>query len=650
MKFNLVSLKLSLRRADEQIEFAKLSYFWGQMGAGKSSIARLVDYCLGGTIQLSPALQAEFVSATLILELERATVTIERARDASDVFASWDGDQGPYSVVIPSRVADGEVIPETGVETLSDLVFWLSNINPPRVRKSKAKSDSKIVRLSLRDLLWYCYLDQDHIDSSFFHLEESAEFYMRLKSRDVIRYVIGYHDERVADLEAELDQLRANRTARVASIDSLSKVLAEVGMESEAQVAEREASLRASIIKVDAELTALRTGSREAQTTHATDELKKLARGLGVAIAKLDLDAEELRTMRDRHVRHRNEIEMLGLKFRRSAEAREILGDVAFIACPRCSQNLPSRPTRCCEVCGQDDLVDLADPAEVAALEVDITSRRAELNDAIAAIDKSLTEIRARRASLLKPKNKAEADINRALAEQDSAFLSMSLLKERERAALEAELTSIAWLLRLPLLLQQQREALAQIVALEQAKREALRNARNKAEADRTSLDRFAGYFLDCLVRSGVPGIQRNDRVELEPPSFYPAILSADPGDLTVSTFTSLSSGGKKTLYKCCFAIALHRIAAQLHAPLPELLVIDSPMKNISERENRAQFEGFYRMLYQLNAAELRETQFVLIDKEFLAPPGELAAGVTNRHMQPDSDEHQPLIRYYRGK
>ena len=650
MKFNLVSLKLSLRRADEQIEFSKLSYFWGQMGAGKSSIARLVDYCLGGTIQLSPALQAEFVSATLTLKLERAAVSIERARDAADVFVSWEDDRGPYSVVIPARVAAGEVIPETGVETLSDLVFWLSEINPPRVRKSKAKADSKIVRLSLRDLLWYCYLDQDHIDSSFFYLEESAEYYMRLKSRDVIRYVIGYHDERVADLEAELDQLRANRTARVASIDALSKALAEVGIESEAQVAEREAGLRAAIIKVDAELAGLRTGRREAQTTHATDELTKLARGLGVDIAKIDLDADELRAMRERHVRHRNEIDMLSLKFRRSAEAREILGDVTFNACPRCSQTLPTRQAECCDVCGQEDLVDLADPAEIAALDADIASRRAELKDAIAAIDRNLARMRGRRSSLLQAKDKAEADINRSMAEQDSAFLSMSLLKERERAALEAELASIAWLLRLPLLLQQQREALAQIVALEQAKSEALKEARTKAEADRTSLNRFAGYFLDCLVLSGVPGIQRNDHVELNPPDFYPAILSADPKDLTRSTFTSLSSGGKKTLFKCCFAIALHRIAAQLHAPLPELLIIDSPMKNISERENKAQFEGFYRMLYRLNAGELRGTQFVLIDKEFFAPSADLAAGVMNRHMQPDSDEHQPLIRYYRGK
>ena len=73
-------------------------------------------------------------------------------------------------------------------------------------------------------------------------------------------------------------------------------------------------------------------------------------------------------------------------------------------------------------------------------------------------------------------------------------------------------------------------------------------------------------------------------------------------------------------------------------------------MKNISERENKAQFEGFYRMLYQLNAGELRQTQFVLIDKEFFAPPDDFATGVRNRRMQPDSDECPPLIRYYRGK
>lgn len=111
-----------------------------------------------------------------------------------------------------------------------------------------------------------------------------------------------------------------------------------------------------------------------------------------------------------------------------------------------------------------------------------------------------------------------------------------------------------------------------------------------------------------------------------------------------------MSSGGKKALFKCCFAIAVHRGAAKLEAPLPELLIIDSAMKNISERENRNQFEGFYRMLYALKAGELASTQMILIDKEFLPPEPSQPVEVTDRHMQPDSDEHERLIRYYRGK
>ena len=48
MKFRLDSLSIRLKRETEVIPFAELSYFYGQMGSGKTSIARLVDYCLGG--------------------------------------------------------------------------------------------------------------------------------------------------------------------------------------------------------------------------------------------------------------------------------------------------------------------------------------------------------------------------------------------------------------------------------------------------------------------------------------------------------------------------------------------------------------------------------------------------------------------------
>ncbi len=203
MKFHINSLVLTLRREVVTIAFDEVNYFWGQMGAGKTSIARLIDYCLAGDIELSPAMQSEFVSVTLSLTLEKATLQIERPRDSDRVILQWDEGEEVHQASIPARAADGEAVPGTGVENLSDMIFWLSGVTPPRVRTSKTKQESDLRRLSIRDLLWYCYLDQDSMDSSFFHLEKEGNTFKQLKSRDVIRYVIGFHDEHVAEIEAQ---------------------------------------------------------------------------------------------------------------------------------------------------------------------------------------------------------------------------------------------------------------------------------------------------------------------------------------------------------------------------------------------------------------------------------------------------------------
>ena len=58
MKIRLAELHVSFKKSKESIKFADFSYFYGQMGAGKSTIARLVDFCLGGDLgenEMTPA-------------------------------------------------------------------------------------------------------------------------------------------------------------------------------------------------------------------------------------------------------------------------------------------------------------------------------------------------------------------------------------------------------------------------------------------------------------------------------------------------------------------------------------------------------------------------------------------------------------------
>ncbi len=650
MKFQLRSLTLGLKREDIEILFADVNYFWGQMGAGKTSIARLIDYCLGGNIELSPALQSEFVSATLILSLENGDLRIERGRDTEMVIAKWGEGKDAYQASIPARQPNGEVVPGTSIEVLSDLIFWMSGIVAPRVRRSKTKQDSGVQRLSMRNLLWYCYLDQDEIDSSFFHLDASAGIYQRLASLDVVRYVIGYHDENVAEIEAQLETLRGERLATSASIDSLARVLKDTGVESEIQIQARVKELSASADLIRDEIESARQAAvPERSTTHAVDQLRAQAIVLGQRIATNHDAMQELLQAKDRDTRHLNEIETLSLKFMRSKSARAVLSGVAFHTCPKCTQVLPDRPDLCCDVCGQSD-VDLTGTNDEALIRRDIKSRGDELRDIISRHDGALTKLQKDNDLFEQQKRRIERERNEAAAQFDTAYLSTMLVKERERAALLQEAENMASMSRFPQMLEAQRDKLASILANETRLRGVLRQARQNAEKDSSNLDTLRSLFLDCLVRAGVPGISEKDEVEISPQTFLPEIVSPGVADSTIASFATLSSGGKKTLFKCCFALALHRLAVQVGAPLPEFLMIDSPMKNISERENREQFKSFYKLVYNLKVGELKDTQFILIDKEYMAPTRESGLRVRSRHMKPGDGENPPLIPYYHGR
>ena len=61
---------------------------------------------------------------------------------------------------------------------------------------------------------------------------------------------------------------------------------------------------------------------------------------------------------------------------------------------------------------------------------------------------------------------------------------------------------------------------------------------------------------------------------------------------------------------------AIRKLAKEIGAQIPTLLMLDSPMKNISERENRDQFAAFHKMLLELSVKELANTQIFVVDKE----------------------------------
>jgi hypothetical protein len=643
MNIRIQELLIFCEGYHETIEFSDIMYFHGQMGAGKSTIARLVDYCLGGGLDMTPALDSEFVSAQLKLTVENKPVLLERRRSSDFILAQWMVEKDAHEATLPARTAAGEVVPETGIEVLSDLFFFLIGIEPPRVRRSKLKEDSELGRLSLRDLLWYCYLDQDSMDSDFFHLDAGGDPWKKLKSRDVLRFVLGFHQEQVSELEAKLERLRARRLMLEGGAQALKQALAGADFSSQMEIESRLNQIEDRIAELTTAIGSVRRDTGQ-DDDHATEFLRVRGRRLATELAETAEAVNALIKVLQDDRRHLNELRALSTKFRRMESARAVLNGVQFETCPRCAKPLPARSEDSCRVCGQPDAIQGEDAAKLDTMDADLIARSSEIEEGIQRRTGQLGTYRRRSSELARQKAQVDSELDRASEDYDSAFLSRALSLEQERSRLAGEAAQLERLRVLPQKVEDQLREATSLETQEVEIRKVLKAARTKAEKDAGNLRTLEELFLDCLVEAGVPGFKKTDIVQMRSPTFVPEVSTPEEKDIIVTSFSNLGSGGKKTLFKSCFAIALHRLAARIGAVLPTLLIIDSPMKNISERENKEQFEGFHKLVYKLAVDELRDTQFILIDKEFMSPAAQLNLDFSERRMTPE----QPLLRGFK--
>jgi hypothetical protein len=170
-----------------------------------------------------------------------------------------------------------------------------------------------------------------------------------------------------------------------------------------------------------------------------------------------------------------------------------------------------------------------------------------------------------------------------------------------------------------------------------------LAEERGRLKAADTRVEKIADAFLNIMREIGFPGVSENDEVQLDPCNWQPFVRHGEQA----WTFYDAGSGGKKTLFNVCYALAVHTVAAEENLPLPSFLIIDSPTKNISDDENPELVGALYREIYALATREGRRLQFVLIDSDLVSPQPAIAEVV---HRRLAGEEGAPrLIPYYDG-
>lgn len=644
MNVRLKQLVITTRQTVEQLDFAEsVSFLHGPVGTGKSTVARLIDYCLGGELERTPAIQQEFVSAQLMLQLGEYACRLERAStDTQAVRATWSRGESEIGSVNAPLVAGDTPILDEDVFNLSDLLFRLGGVTPIKVRQRTRDPDSPMIRLSFRDIWWYCYLEQTHLDSSFFRLEDP---FRGRKSQDVMRFFTGLHSERLSELETALFRSIDEQQGKREAVKQIREFMSRFQLGSELDIGVQIQQAHQELSESEARRRQLEDDRSTA--IHPTEPLRERLRNLGAEIADRANATRAIEEAIAEQKALRAELITTKIKADRVEQAGRLLEGVDYSRCPECGSNVSQRPTVAgrCRLCatpvaGQSPNSSL----ELEAVRRELNDRIDQIADSIDRRDRELGRSKRQLEQLRSQKRSLDDTLQRELARYDSGFVESVRDLDREIATLTERLRSLARLQEMPRAindLEEQAGALqGQIDRLRSSSEEERARLRNADE----NVAAIARRFKEVMLAVGFPGVNVEDEVELDPRNWRPVIVHGDQ----VWSFWDAGSGGKKTLFNVCYALAVHEAAIDRGMPVPNVLIIDSPTKHISDDENPELVRALYREIYRLAVRRNgHSTQFLLIDSDLVEPEIELL-DFRQRHLA-GTVADPSLIPYYVG-
>jgi hypothetical protein len=230
----------------------------------------------------------------------------------------------------------------------------------------------------------------------------------------------------------------------------------------------------------------------------------------------------------------------------------------------------------------------------------------------------------------------------------ETDFLARSRAYDKRLAAINERIGNLRKVKAMPARIKQiQNEADLLTPIIERLRREILAEENNLVSAEH-NYKALEKNYKQILLDIGFPDISQSDNVEINRRTLIPEVIQSGVNSGKSWTYFDIGSGGKKTLLKICFALALHLTAAEKKLPVPSLLMIDSPMKNITPDVNPVIFKKFYGFLYDLLKNQLAEWQVVLVDQTYAVVPEDLIPNL-ERHLTRDDPAHPRLISYYKG-
>lgn len=597
----------------------------GEIGSGKSSMLELIKYALGGDADLRPAIVAGVrrvvLDATLGETRQRYSRAIEHKDSHTVEVIDLDGTQVAEVSVNPRKTM------ERAAEYLVRLVEW------PQLTIASQSGKTTGAALTFFDLYRYMYVQQTEIDRSVVgHLDT----FLAPKRKAAFELLLDLTTERLEALRVDTRKAEKRLSEESAKLRPVDEFLKRTGVPSEEALLRKHEAAQAAAVERRAEITLARTDAAEAARSVEQTRLSLAEANENLAAASsrarvLDGELSE-------RLRLAETVRAALSRLDRATDAAKLLIPLRFERCPRCSQQLDENRAKegACFVCllpeptERSEALDAPDEfrqkeqARLAALEGEI----AELSAEVATERMEIDEIR----------REAEREIDRlegSLADYSSTSLQPAL--ERLQLATSelaiAERTSVH--VSDQLKLWKERSLLHEPVIKIETDLESLQSevvaAEEELRARRSErLEELSSLFDEVIQALQMPWYEEGARIDST--SYLPVVNGVD--------IKKLGSGGMKMMSTVAYHLAIltYGLANRI-ATVPDLLIIDSPRKNLgSGLEDQEHATAFYRWLAAITAEYADRFQIIICDND--DPPFDLEVAYHHR-----LSHDRPLIR-----
>lgn len=577
-----------------------INAIFGEVGSGKSSMLELIKFGLGGNGVVTPAVLRGVRTVVVSATVGGERLTFERGINERTVTAlEPDG-------TLREVLSVGTTKAHRRAST-----FLLEALDLPELRVTNARPTKKSQPLTFFDIYAYCYVPQAEIDRSIVnHLDPLT----RAKRIGAFEVLLGLTDDSISAARVRLGQLQDELVEARQPLGVIDRFLEAAGTPTEEALTLRRGAAQEALVSAERTLAELRTQSLTAthQTAAMRDRLSQTARDASSVASRIQELEAGLATRRQLATELRSDLARVD----RAQAAGGILGNIAFMQCPRCFQGLdPARADEGqCYVCGQDDVVtDLPSDDTSQAERSRIRSLQAELQELDLTDSQELQQLTDQQRGIGLALSEIEAEIDRQTQEFVSPHYEALEAASADAASARVEAADVERLLAF----WAERDTYARHVRdLEAAVGDAqieISQGVERLSSRRERIGELSDIFDEIIQRLEMPWY--NTGAYIDGKTYLPIVNGV--------SIEKLGSGGMKMMTNVAYHLALltYGLSEGLTS-IPDLLIIDSPRKNLGQTtEDQAHASAFYSWIAALTRAYEGRFQILVADND--RPPAE---------------------------